>query len=290
MKPRRENLNNSRRGISVIVVLGLIALTMAMSYALMRVEYYTVNVQQNSNRQNLARQAALVGLSKAIRAMEQSVWTITGPSVTGSLNATDTYSVTYTAGDSSLSSSDWENPYRVTILSTGTSADPSNSSSRATHKLRAVMRLIPRQLGTGPSDLANIVKYAWFQTQNDTFTFQVPVQVQGNVRVQGTVTLGSDYQWTSAMSGDYLDDLDKMRHDGYPDDRPFTGSMDLSFNQNNSTVQNWLRSTVNVSTLNNTPSTSMSAQWVFPASVGTYKLYTGGPSYTVPTAPSMITG
>ncbi len=92
MKPRCNNLSRSRRGISVIVVLGLIALTMAMSYALMRVEFYTVSVQKNADRQNLSREAALVGLTVAMRAMEQSSWAGTGTTLSGSLNSSDSYS------------------------------------------------------------------------------------------------------------------------------------------------------------------------------------------------------
>ena len=131
--PRASGFVFARRGISVVVVLGLIALTMAMSYALARVEFYTANVQQNNNRQDLSRQAAMVGLSVALRTMEQSTWAGTGTTLTGNLNSTDSYSVTYTAGDASLtstSSSYWEYPYRVTLVSTGKSVDPNNSNSQ----------------------------------------------------------------------------------------------------------------------------------------------------------------
>jgi hypothetical protein len=282
---------SSRRGISVIVVLGLIALCMAASYAMMRAESSTVRTQQNANRQSLARQAATMGLSVAIRNMEQSSWGGVGTTLAGTLNSTDSYSVTYTAGDSSLTSGSpnySEYPYRVTLVSTGISIDPNNLQSHATHKLQAVMRLIPRNLTSSPSDLATIPNYTLYQTQNNTFQFQVPMQVQGKVRVQGTVTLGSDYSWTTTISNQYLSDLNLMRIAGQGDYRPFTGSMELSFNQNNSGVQSWLSGTMGVSLINNT-ATGMSSQWVFPGSVSTYRLYTGGTVYTVSTAGSTIT-
>src|SRR5437016_348880 len=105
----------ARRGISVVVVLGLIAVTLATSYAIMRSQVSAVRIQQNSGRQNLARQAAMVGLSVAIRAMEQSSWGGVNSAVNGTLNSLDSYSATYTAGDDSLtaaSPSYSEYPYR----------------------------------------------------------------------------------------------------------------------------------------------------------------------------------
>lgn len=292
MTLKKHNGCLPRRGISVVVVLTLIAMTLAMSYALTRVEFYTANLQQNTNRNVLARQAAMVGLTVAIRKMERSTWAGTGTTLSGSLNSNDSYSVTYTVGDSSLnsaSSSYWEYPYRVTLLSTGVSVDPNHSNSRATHKVQAVVRLIPRQLASGPTDLATVANYTWYQSSNDTFQFQVPLHVQGKVRVQGTVTLGNDYQWANNSSNRYLDDLDLMRQAGLPDYRPFSGPLEISFNQNNGIMQSWLTSTLGVSLINNT-ATGMTSQWVFPSALNTYRLYTGGPQYTVPTAPSTISG
>ncbi len=275
----------------MVVVLGIIAITLASSYAIMRSQFAAVRVQQNSNRRNAARQAAMVGLSVAMRGMEQSGWAGVSTTLSGTLSSQDSYSATYTAGDDSLTSSsaDYaEYPYRVTIVSTGTSVDALNSQSKATHKVRAVMKLIPRKLSTGPSDFATIVNYTWYQTANDTFSFQVPLRVQGKVRAQGVVELTDDYNWSSSISEEYLDDLDRMRQNGYPDYRPFTGPIELSFTINNGTVRNWLTGTVNVSLISNS-ATGMSAQWVFPGSVSSYKLYTGGPAYNVPTVPSTIT-
>jgi hypothetical protein len=281
-----------RRGISMIVVLGLIAVTLATSYALMRGEFYAVKVQQNSNRQGLARQAAIAGISVAMQKMGLSTWAGVGTTLSGNLSSQDSYSVTFVAGDDSLTSSSSnyaEYPYRVTLLSTGTSIDPSNSQSKATHKVRAVVRLIPRKLTTGPADLATIVNYTWYQTQNDTFQFQVPLHVQGKVRVQGEVDLGGDYQWSNNAQDQYLDDLDLMRQAAPPDDRPFSGPLEISFSQNNGGTRNWLTGTLGVSLISNS-TTGMSAQWTHPGAVRSYRLYTGGPSYSVPGAPSTVTG
>ncbi len=128
----------------------------------------------------------------------------------------------------------------MTLVSTGTSVDPTNLHSKATHKIQAVVRLVPRQLASGPADLATVANYAWFQSANDTFQFQVPLHVQGKVRVQGTVTLGSDYQWASNVSNRYLDDLDQMRQAGLPDDRPFSGPLEIAFSQNDNGTRSWI--------------------------------------------------
>jgi hypothetical protein len=286
----KRSARAARRGISVVVVLAILAVTLASSYAIMRSQFVSNRIQQNSNRHGLARQAAMIGLSVAMRSMEQSGWGGVNTTLTGTLNSQDSYSATFTAGDDSLTSASAnyaEYPYRVTIVSTGTSVDPLNSQSKATHKVRAVVRLIPRKLNTAPSDLATIVNYTWYQTANDTFTFQIPLRVQGKVRVQGVVALTGDYSWSSSISDEYLDDLDRMRSNGYPDDRPFNGPLELSFTTNNGTVRNWLTNTVGVSLISNS-ATGMSAQWIFPGSIGTYRLYPGGPSYNVPSAPSTI--
>ena len=90
---------------------------------------------------------ATIGLSVAMRSVEQSGWTGVNTTLSGTLNSQDSYSATFTAGDDSLTSASSnysEYPYRVTIVSTGTSIDPFNSQSKATHKVRAVVRLIPR--------------------------------------------------------------------------------------------------------------------------------------------------
>ena len=272
-----------RRGISVVIVLAMVAIAMATSYSLMRTQFSAVRIQQNSNRHALARQAAMVGLSVAIRKMEVSGWGGVNTTITGSLNTQDSYSVTYTAGDDSLTSGSAnyaEYPYRVTLISTGTSTDSGSSPSRATHKVRAVVRLIPRKLASAPSDLATIDNYTWYQSHNDTFQFQSPLHVQGKVRVQGEVEL-ADYDWSNSASDRYFDDLDLMRQASLGDYRPFEGPLEINFAENDSVVRSWLTGKLGVSLISNS-ATGISAQWSHPGSISTYRLYTGGPSYTVP--------
>src|SRR5690606_14022179 len=63
-----------RQGASIVFVLCMIALTLGASYAIVRSEMSSVRIQQNSGRRGLARQAAMQGLSVAMRKMQESGW------------------------------------------------------------------------------------------------------------------------------------------------------------------------------------------------------------------------
>jgi hypothetical protein len=60
--------------MTVIVVLGVISITLALSYAMLRSQVTSVQIQSNLDRRNAARQAAYAGVSAALRAMHQSSW------------------------------------------------------------------------------------------------------------------------------------------------------------------------------------------------------------------------
>jgi hypothetical protein len=280
----------NRRGMSVIVVLGLIAISMAASYALLRAESAIVRTQQNANRQDLARQAAMVGLAVAIHNMEQSSWGGVGTTLSGSLNSTDSYSVTYTAGDSSLTTSStsyWEYPYRVTLLSTGTSVDQTNSQSKGTHKVQAVVRLIPRNFASDPTGWSTLLTYTLFQLSNQTVNLDAPCQVAGPVFLQGAVQLSDDYAWSSNACRQYASDLNLMRSHGYSDYRWLTGPVWYPQNSTSSQDRNVL-SQLGVSTTNVSVGSSMgsfSIQNIF----STYRLYPGGPAYNVGSVPNGAT-
>src|SRR5262245_40477564 len=98
-KIAKRSAQSTRGGISVVVVLAILAVTLASSYAIMRSQFVSNRIQQNSNRYGLARQAAMIGLSAAMRAMEQSGWTGVNTTLAGTLNSQDSYSATFTAGD-----------------------------------------------------------------------------------------------------------------------------------------------------------------------------------------------
>ena len=93
VRPRR------RRGMTVLVVLALVSIALAMSYSLMRSQTTSTLLQSNSDRGHRARQAALAGMSAALRSMRLTTWTGVGSTLAGTINSTDSYSVAFSAGD-----------------------------------------------------------------------------------------------------------------------------------------------------------------------------------------------
>ena len=163
----------------------------------------------------------------------------------GSLNSTDTFLVTYTTGDPRLSASDTNQPYRVTLLSTGYSADPEQTQAVAIYRVRAVVRLIPRKLADEPTDWPTVTattrsnkpNYTVYQWTPGYFTMNVPAQIQGPVRVQTYLgmNLDLDYNWcnspsTSDIRDAYHTGLEGMRVATNLDYRPFNGKNRLCNN------------------------------------------------------------
>ncbi len=203
-----------RRGMTVLVVLALVSIALAMSFAIMRSQMTGVQVQANNARSDQARAAAYAGLSAAMRAMRLTEWTGVGTTLSASTNATDSYSVNFIAGDTSLTAgaSDYSNlPYRVTLLSTGTSVDPAQPSLSSTYQVQAVLRLIPRQTSTAPSNWSTLLSYTLYQLTYSSFYLAVPCHIEGPVRLQSALNLADAYSWSSSQRSRYFSDLNLMR-------------------------------------------------------------------------------
>ena len=204
-----------RRGVTVLIVLALLAITLALSYAMMRSQSISVQIQDNLGRQDNARQAATAGMTIALRKMHEADWEGVTSVVSGFVSDHDTFRVTYETGDSSLTTDDpeyKEYPFRVTLVSTGVSVDPHNPGIRAEHKVRAVVQLVRRQLSATPSQWQQLQQaddgtpLTIYQWGNVRVPVDVPVQVEGGVLLQGALRLGAGYDWV--------------------DNRPFDGLMD----------------------------------------------------------------
>jgi hypothetical protein len=264
--------------------LGLISIALAMAYALLRSQGLNVLIQGNGNLRNEAREAALSGLAAGLQRMSQSGWSGVNSTFTGALSSTDSYSVTFTAGDPNLTTQDSRQPYRVTVLSTGYSTSSLLQQSQTTsYRVRAVVALSPRQLGTQPTNWSTMVQYSFYQTKSGTDSLDPPCQVTGPVFLQGALSLGADYAWSSAASQRFFTDLNSMRLAGAGDDRPFTGKISLPTGwQSGQTISTlgWLGlSTTNVA-IGTSPSIPL------PTNLTTYQIYPGGPVYTVGAVPS----
>ncbi len=197
--------------------------------------------------------------------------------------------MTFTAGDASLvpgSSTYADNAYRVTLLSTGTSLDPSNPAVASTYQVQVVMRLNPRALGATPSNWSTMTQYTVYQFEMGQFSLDLPCQVAGPVWLQGPVSIGQNYNWTTTILNQYLTDLTSMA--STTDYRPVTGPVNLPYQWwNFGSTLTLLQSLLGVQTVD--ISSSLNWLWnsgqsntnmLLPTQAVTYSLYAGGPVYT----------
>lgn len=284
---RRER---TRGGFTILLVLALISMTLSVSYSLLRTQAASTGVSNNGKTQVGARQAALTGLSAGMRRMSQTNWSGVGTTITGNLSGSDSYSVSYTAGDATLPTTGTaaaENPFRVTVVSTGYSVDPSSSSVTTTYKVEAVLKLVPRALAANPSAWSSMLPYVFYQTGNNALSIELPLRISGTQRWQGGLTsFLAAYPTSATTRNRFLSDLNQMRTNGYPDVRPFTGPIVLPLANTTTTVQTQLTTSLGVTLTDAAASTSISL--TYNGSVSTYKLYAGGPSYTIPTLGSTV--
>ena len=82
--------------MALILILGMLAITIAVSYSLMRSQVQTTLLQTNAQTNSLARQAAAAGLNQAIRKMSYDGWAGVGVTLTGTVDSQSSYSVTHT--------------------------------------------------------------------------------------------------------------------------------------------------------------------------------------------------
>src|SRR5262245_64778158 len=72
--PHRVHRHSRPRGIAVVMVLGLLAITIAVSYATLRGQGTTTQLARNGSRSLEARAAARSGVSAALRARSENAW------------------------------------------------------------------------------------------------------------------------------------------------------------------------------------------------------------------------
>ena len=140
--------------------LGLISIALAMAYALLRSQSLNVLMQGNGNLRNEARQAALPGLAAGLQKMSQSGWSRRQQHARPARSAAPTATASRSPPAIRISpTQDPNQPYRVTIVSTGyASSSLLQQSQQASYRVRAVVALSPRQLGTQPTDWSTMVQ------------------------------------------------------------------------------------------------------------------------------------
>lgn len=283
-KPAPSAARPRRQGVAVLVVMLLIAITLGLSYAMIRSQNTALRIQQNAGVRGSARRAALTGLTIALKKMHAGDWCY-GEGVNATLSAAigqhASFQVTYRVGDPSLAVTDPDYVYRVTLLAAGTATDPADSTRTATHRARAVVRLVPRSVAKEPTDWAAMQKYTLYQSKRDSFEIDIPCRLEGPVRAQSKVEIAKHYPNDNNAWSRYLRDLNAMRVAGRPDYRPFSGPVDLPFLDQSAAHLFALASELRVP-VNDTPPSEVAADWMQPGSFTHYQIYPGGAVYTVP--------
>src|SRR5437763_9838630 len=108
------------RGMAVIMVLGLLAITIAISYATLRGQGTTTQLARNGSRSLEARAAARSGISAALRAISENAWGGVSATLNSKVTPNSWYQVTFRTGDDTLTETNAsysERPFRLTIES-----------------------------------------------------------------------------------------------------------------------------------------------------------------------------
>lgn len=260
-KHRRPQLRTgrARSGVSVILVLALLSMTLALSYAMLRTQATVEQTARNSNHRSTARQAAMTGMSVALRSINEPNWSGVEVNLSGDLGDGSTYSVAFETGDQSLQVSDpdyAEYPYRLTITATGRVIDPANPQIQATHQIRSIVQLVRRKMSDAPSNWSTIKPYTvyqWGTGSGREMDIESPLHIAGPVYAQNRINYLVNYP-----------------NDG--DDKPFDGSIDevmiLGESASSSVIEAIHDGTLTLQTLASVPEANAVAWWRFDEAAG----------------------
>lgn len=273
-----------RPGMTVIVVLGVISITLALSYAMLRAQVTSVEIQSNLERHNLARQAAYAGISAALRKMHSNSWEGIDSTLTQELATEQWFEISFSTGDASLTTASpeySEYPFRVTIHSTGYAADPAQPDVRSTYQVQAVVELVRKKLQTPSSAWQLARNFTAYQWSANGSMFEVPVRVEGPLWMQGPMAIGADYPIDASSRTQYYSDLTAMKNAGMGDYRPFSGPIATPFSKQTTATKTFLQTNQQITLVDIAASTS--APVTFPTTTAiSYQLYPGGKAYTLP--------
>jgi len=271
--------------MAIVIVLALLALTLGFSYALLRAHTSDNELERNQARKGDARTAAQAGMSVALRKLYDGSWGGADTNFAGDLTTDKMlgFTVTYTTGDSSLTSAsaDWnEYPFRLTIDSKGYSIDPTTAASRSEYTIRTVVQLIRRKLNTNQATVG-METVSVGQSSSSNARIHYPVRLNGFVYIQGEIEFSRSYpqSWRGTEYMTFFDDVYDMYHDFGWDYRPFSGVLltPSTRQPNTGDVVNVLDAQLHVSRVN-IPTSSAP---LVPAatSVSGYQLYAKGKTY-----------
>ena len=283
-RPTRTAARPRRRGMAVLLVLGLLAITLAVSYAALRTQGTTSNTARNASRTLDARLAAESGLAAAMHKISDASWQGVDVSLHGDVTDDSWYDVSFTTGDTQLLPGDpnyAELPYRLTITSTGYAEDPANPDLRAIHRVRNVVQLARREMSADPANWSALTAKTVYQWANRSIVVQGPVRVSGPANINGKLFLFPTYPSYAAARDQYLTHLNAMRQAGRGDHRPFNGPLGIALTRQDVTTLHHVQVKLAVATTD-TSLVPTTAPLTHPGIVSGYRLYPGGKVYQPP--------
>lgn len=295
LRQQRSISRRSRpRGIAVVFVLGLLAITLAISYATLHGQGTTAQLAQNNSRALDARVAAQSGLAAALRKISENTWAGVDVPLSANITNHSWYQVTFATGDAKLAASDPsynEYPFRLTIDATGTASDPLNPAVRSEHKSRCVVQLVRTALQPEPANWTTLTNHTVYQWAIRNVYTQFPVRINGLTLLHGQLFLATEYPGSSEPRKQYLEDLKKMQDKplldgGRPDYRPFKSPLEITISRQDSATKSLLESELKLTLNDSTAATT--APLTHPGSVLTYRLYPGGKEYAPPVLQTTI--
>ncbi len=291
-----RNMRTKSRGFSVIAVMAILSVAVVMTYAMLKGQVMSVQISRNTNRAAAARQAAETGIAMAIRQMHQSAeWGGVATTYNQTLNATDSFSATYSAGDPDLTDTDddWEMyPYRVTIDVEGRSADSMVANNIAVSNIRAVVQLVPRAVPAELTNWSDVLQYTLYQTEENEVLVELPCRIEGPVRLQEKLSVLPNSANDEDGRTQYLEDLNGAQLDGYADYRPFEGPVSLPIAEQDSDQLDDVAVKLGIPLID-TAAAAMPSDWTtqpLPSGFSTYQIYPGGPTYTIPSLSGSLSG
>lgn len=276
-----------RTGIAVVLVLGLLAVTLAVSYATLRGQGTTAQLAANNSRALDASEAARSGLAAALRKISDTGWAGVDVPLSANVTPNSWYEVTFTTGDAKLAPADadyGEYAFRLTINSTGYAADPTNAAIRSIHKSRCVTQLVRTAVLAEPANWATLTNHTVYQWAIRNIYTQFPVRVNGSAVLHGRLYLSTEYPGVAAPRDRYLEDLKTMQvpvvllGGGRPDYRPFNSPLTIALARQDAATLTLLQSKLGLTTNDSTAATTVPL--AHPGNVLSYRLYPGGKQYS----------
>lgn len=268
----------------MLLVLAMLAMTLALSYASLRGQATVAQLANNLGRGESARLAAESGVFAAMRRMSQGTWAGVDTPFNGNVSEHSWYEVSFFTGDAQLTPADpkyGEFAYRVTIQSVGYASDPGQPSIRAIHKIDAVVQLARRAILPEPAGWSTLSNFTVHQWGNRDITVQEPVRINGQASILGHMLLSEEYPPSSSNIRDnFLQGLNEMHIAGRGDPRPFASPLTIALLRQDAATLTRLTTKLGLVTVDSLASTSPPA--AHPVMVASYKLYPGGKSYTIP--------